>query len=87
MSDLEILKQEIEKIKQRNRRVEKDKEWETSAIRKVAIAVITYILITIFLIILDVQRPFVAAIVPAVAYLISTATLNALKNWWLKKQS
>ena len=33
------LKEEIEKIKKRNKRVEKDKEWETSLTRKLTIAV------------------------------------------------
>ena len=49
MAELENLKTEIEKIKARNRRVEKDKTWETSLTRRIAIATITYVLITIFL--------------------------------------
>lgn len=86
MSDLNYLKKEIEKINERNSRVGKDKAWETSVFRRVAIAVITYILISIFLIIVGVENPFVASIVPAVAFLISTATLSFLRNWWLEKQ-
>ncbi len=84
MSEIEKLKQEIEKIKVRNKRVERDKTWETSLIRRIAITVITYVLITIFLIIIGVERPFLSAIIPAIAFLISTATLNILKDWWLK---
>ncbi|OGD83611.1 hypothetical protein A3A54_00355 [Candidatus Curtissbacteria bacterium RIFCSPLOWO2_01_FULL_39_62] len=86
MSEIENLKTEIEKIKARNRRVEKDKDWETSLTRRIAIAAITYVLITIFLIIVGVEKPFLASIIPAIAFLISTATLNILKNWWLKNQ-
>ncbi len=86
MSDFDSLKKEIEKIKDRNRRVEQDKAWETSWARRIAIAVTTYILISIFLIIIKVEKPFLSAIIPSIAYLISTATINVLKNWWFKNQ-
>lgn len=40
---MEELVKEIEQIKQRNHRVELDKAWETSAIRKLCICVLTYL--------------------------------------------
>ena len=86
MADLEKIKQEIEKIKERNKRVEKDKAWETSWTRRIAISTSTYILIAIFLFMIKIEKPFLAAIIPSVAYLISTATLGILKNWWLENQ-
>lgn len=86
MSEISNLKKEIQEIKARNRRVEKDKEWETSWFRRISISVVTYILITIFLIIIEVKNPFAASIVPAAAFLISTATLGFLKNLWLKNR-
>ena len=86
MNEIEKLKEEVEKIKERNRRVEKDKAWETSLTRRIAIAVSTYILISIFLIIIGVEKPFLAAIIPAAAYLISTASLEFLRRWWLKSK-
>lgn len=86
MNEIEKLKFDIEKIKARNRRVEKDKAWETSWTRRIAIAISTYILITVFLIIIKVEQPLITSIVPAAAYLISTATLGYLKDWWLNKQ-
>ena len=39
------LEKEIEEIKKRNIRVEKDKAWETSFTRKVCIAILTYIVV------------------------------------------
>ena len=86
MNEIEKLKEEVEKIKERNRRVEKDKAWETSLTRRIAIAVSTYILIAIFLIIIDVERPFLLAIIPAAAYLLSTASLEFLRRRWLKSK-
>jgi len=83
MSSLVHLEQEIAKIKERNRRVESDKAWETSWARRVFISISTYLLVTIFLMVLGVERPFVSAIIPAVAYLISTLSLSILNSWWI----
>ncbi len=85
--EVDNLKKEIQKIKDRNKRVEKDKAWETSWIRRMAIAVSTYVLITIFLIIIKVEKPYLSAIIPAIAYIISTASIGLLKNWWITKNA
>lgn len=87
MDEVEKLKKEIESIKERNKRVEKDKAWETSWIRKLAIAVSTYVLILIFLYSIGADKPFLSAIIPAVAYMISSASLNTLRSWWLKNKN
>ena len=36
------LKMEIEKIKERNKKVELDKAWETSFVRRLCICILTY---------------------------------------------
>ncbi|MDO8658329.1 MAG: hypothetical protein Q7K55_06310 [Candidatus Levybacteria bacterium] len=86
MTEIEELKKEIEKIKERNKKVERDKTWETSWSRRIFIAVSTYILILIFLLTIHADRPYLSAIIPAVAYLISTASLDIVKQYWLKKK-
>lgn len=86
MATVENLEQEIEKIKERNKRVEGDKAWETSWTRRIFIAASTYILISIFLIVIKVDKPFLSAIIPAVAYLVSTFSLGILKSRWLKRR-
>jgi len=86
MASVEDLAREIEKIKERNKRVEGDKAWETSWTRRIFIGVSTYILISIFLIIIKVEKPFISAIIPAVAYLLSTLSLGILKSWWLQRK-
>ncbi len=87
MKSLKQLEAEVEQIKVRNRRVEADKAWETSWARRIFISASTYILIAIFLAVLGVEQPFISAIIPALAYLISTLSLGLLKSWWLKKSS
>ena len=84
-TEIEIIQKEIETIKLRNKSVEADKAWETSGFRKVLIVVFTYLAIAIFLILIKVERPWLNAIVPAVAFALSTLTLPYFKNWWIKK--
>ncbi len=43
------LEERIEKIEQRNRNVESDKDWETSLTRKVFIVIFTYVSIGVYL--------------------------------------
>jgi len=81
---IKLSKEEIEKIKERNKRVEKDKAWELSWTRRITVTIITYLLISVFLLIIRVDKPFISSIIPALAYIISTLSLDAVKNWWLK---
>jgi hypothetical protein len=74
---------EIKSIKERNARVEADKAWETSLARRMAIAIGTYILSAIFLLAINAQNPYLAALVPALGFLLSTLTLPFLKTAWL----
>jgi len=87
MASVENLEQEINKIKERNRRVESDKSWETSWTRRIFIGISTYLLISIFLVIIKAEKPFLSAIIPAVAYVISTLSLGLLRSWWLKRKN
>lgn len=84
MTSLTELKEEIDKIKGRNKRVETEKMWEISWTRKFLIALLTYFVISTFFLFAGVVNPFVNAIVPAMAFILSTASLPFFKNLWLK---
>jgi hypothetical protein len=75
---------EINLIKERNKKVELDKAWETSRARKILIAVLTYIVIVIFFYFAGLPNPFVGAIVPTLGFVISTFSIPLFKNWWIK---
>ncbi|MCH7758851.1 hypothetical protein IID20_00610 [Patescibacteria group bacterium] len=79
---LEQLTQEVEKIKQRNKQVEQDKAWETSYFRRALLVLFTYLAIGVYLQAIDISRPWLNAIVPAVAFLLSTLTMPLFKKWW-----
>jgi len=80
------IEQEILAIKDRNKKVEMDKAWETSLARKMTIFLLTYFVIVVFFYFAELPKPFVNSIVPALAFLLSTLTLPFLKKYWIKKR-
>lgn len=80
------VEKELKKIIERNKRVESDKAWETSKTRKIIIAGMTYAIILIFFIIAELPNPFVNALVPTTAFVMSTLGLGFIKDYWIKKQ-
>lgn len=81
---MQNLESAVAEIQERNRRVEIDKAWETSATRKLSIAILTYLVITLFFVTADFPRPFLSALVPTAGYLLSTLTLSVIKKRWTK---
>ncbi len=84
MNDLEQIKKDIAEIKERNLRVEKDKAWETSSARKILIAILTYIVIVLFFLFAHLPKPFLGAIVPAIAFILSTLSISFIKKLWIR---
>jgi len=78
------LEEEIKAIKNRNVSVENDKAWETSWLRRLFVAIFTYLSIGIYLWAIQINRPWLNAIVPTVGFLLSTLTLPFIKNIWIK---
>ncbi len=74
-------------IEARNARVERDKAWETSLIRRVSIALLTYVVVLVYLFMIDNDQPFVNALVPAVGYFLSTLVMRNIKNLWQGRKS
>ncbi len=82
---IQKLEKEIEIIKARNVKVESDKAWEVSYVRRLFIAVSTYIVASVWLVIVVKDTfPLLKAFVPPVGYLLSTLSLPFIKKWWVK---
>ena len=65
--NLEELEQEIKAIKERNKRVELDKKWETSTKRKICICILTYIVVVIYsYIVRNYDNIFLSSLVPVI---------------------
>lgn len=84
MASIESLEKEIGKLKERNKRVELDKRWETSYARRGLLIIFTYLAIGFYLNAINVLNPWLNAIVPSIGFLLSTLTLPYFKNLWIK---
>ena len=85
-NDIKELEKRISDIEKRNKKVEGDKAWETSTLRKILIIVLTYIFAVLYLKIADTTNPFFGAVVPCVGFFLSTQTLNIIKKKWLSRR-
>jgi len=80
------IKKEINLIKQRNKKVEADKAWETSTTRKLVIAAITYFIVVLFLYLINARYPWLNAFVPTIGFYLSTLVLPPIKKSWIKRR-
>ena len=80
------LEKKIKDIEARNKRVEGDKAWKTSTLRKILIILLTCIFAVLYLKIADTTNPFFGAVVPCAGFFISTQTLNLIKKKWLSNR-
>jgi len=80
------LEEAIIEIRARNKRVESDKAWETSWVRRISIAILTYIVIVLFFFSAWLQKPFINAIVPTMWFLLSTLSLDVIRKLWMEKK-
>jgi membrane protease YdiL (CAAX protease family) len=85
MTSISDLESRVANIESRNKLVEENKAWETSWTRKILLIIFTYFAIALYLkFILNLDNPWLNAIVPAVGFLLSTLTLPWFKSLWSK---
>ncbi len=84
-ANLEELENRLEKIEERNQRVESDKAWEASYIRRGLVALFTFLAIGIYLSAIHIADPWLNAVVPTVGFTLSTLTLPFFKKVWIKQ--
>jgi hypothetical protein len=77
------LEERIIALEVRNARVEADKAWETSWLRRVSIMLLTYLTVVAYLHFVIHVSPWLNALVPVIGFLLSTLTVSLLKRWWL----
>jgi len=82
---MDKLEKRVAAIEQRNQRVELNKAWETSWTRRLTITSLTYIVVVAYLFIIEADKPFVGALVPAIGFLLSTLVLKSIRDRWQSK--
>ena len=77
------VEKEIKEIRERNKRVEKDKEWETSWTRRICIMILTYIVVIIYsYLIRKTNNIFFSSLVPVIGFTLSTLSLRLVRKIW-----
>ena len=85
--ELKELEEEIERINQRNKRVELDKKWETSWTRRICICILTYIVVIIYsYIVRNHANIFLSSLVPVIGFTLSTLSLKFIRKIWQSKK-
>lgn len=83
--DNKDLENEIAKIKERNKRVELDKAWETSWTRKICICILTYIVVIVYsYIVRNYSNILLSSLVPVIGFTLSTLSLKYIRKIWEK---
>ena len=83
--DNKELENEIAKIKERNKKVEMDKAWETSWTRKICICILTYIVVVIYSHLINkISNIWLSSLVPVIGFTLSTVSLKLVRNIWEK---
>ena len=81
----EELEKEIIKIKQRNKRVELDKKWETSWTRRLCICILTYVVVVVYsYMVRNYDNIFLSSLVPVIGFTLSTLSLRYIRKIWEK---
>ena len=75
----------IERIHERNARVEADKAWEQSLTRIASVAVITYLCAAFVLWTIGIPNYLLSAMVPVIGFVLSTQSLPSIKAWWVRR--
>lgn len=79
------LEKRIETI-EKNKRVEIDKAWETSWMRKICIMILTYIIVVIYsYLIRNFDNILLSSLVPVIGFTLSTLSLGLIRKIWESK--
>jgi len=82
-----MIDERLEALEQRNQRVETDKAWETSWTRRIAISVLTYVIVVLMLMLINADRPWLGALVPVCGFVLSTLSLPVARSVWEKRKA
>lgn len=83
---MDSIEERLNKIEERNKRVELDKAWETSFVRILFICIITYLAAFLVLYSIGVSKPYLSALIPVLGFILSTQSIPVVKKYWIKNK-
>lgn len=79
---------EINEIKDRNKRVELDKAWETSWTRRICIIILTYGVVLLYsYIVRKYSNIYLSSIIPVIGFTLSTLSIKVVRRIWQKNKN
>lgn len=76
------LEKRINKIEERNKKVELNKSLETSQTRRIYIMILTYIVVIFYSYLnTKINNIFLSSLVPVIGFTLSTASLNIIRKF------
>lgn len=79
---------EINEIKERNKRVELDKAWETSWTRRICIMILTYGVVLLYsYIVRKYSNIYLSSIIPVIGFTLSTLSIKVVRKIWQKNKN
>ncbi len=80
------MEERIIHIEERNKRVEEDKAWETSFVRRLCIAILTYFVVIVYNYTTSkINNIYLSSLVPVIGFILSTMSLTEIRKIWSKK--
>lgn len=77
------IEKEIQNIKERNKKVEKDKAWETSLTRRICIMILTYIVVLFYsYMVKNITSIWLSSLIPVIGFALSTLSLKIIRKIW-----
>lgn len=76
------IEQRVSALEERNIKVEANKAWEGSWVRRGFIMGVTYVVAVAWLWAIHEPNLWLKAVVPVAGFLLSTLTIGPLKQWW-----
>lgn len=77
------IEKEIQNIKERNKRVEKAKAWETSLTCRICIMILTYIVVLFYsYMVKNITSIWLSSLIPVIGFALSTLSLKIIRKIW-----
>ena len=74
------IEERIAALEERNHRVDGNKKWETSFIRRFSIALLTYLVVVSYHEIIGAKNIFIISLVPVLGFVVSTLSLQYIRK-------
>lgn len=82
MKNKQNIQEEIDLIKERNKRVELDKKWETSWTRRLCICLLTYFVVVLYTFLTrKISNLWLSSLVPVIGFMLSGLSLKFVRKF------